>query len=76
MILTTQIPLNDIEIEPTSHQKCISGKCSGVSKKIARKQLEKIALNYMRYEINKKGVLDGYVEMFPDIAGATLKIEL
>jgi len=76
IILTTEIPLKKIEVEPVNHPKCISNKCNGISRPKARKLLEKIAIGYVRDEIYNDGLLDDFVKMFPDIEGLTLDIEL
>lgn len=76
VVLTTEIPLKKMQVEPVHHPKCISGKCSGVSKREARKMIEKIALCYVREKIYNDGILDGFVNIFPDLEGLTLNIEL
>ena len=76
VILTTEIPLKKIEIEAVNHPKCISSKCSGISRIKAKEKLKKIALRHVREEIYNKGILDDYMRMFPDIEGLTLELEL
>ena len=76
VILTTEIPLRKIQVEPVNHPKCISGKCSGISRAKAKKILEKIALRYVREKIYNDGILDNFIEIFPDIEGLTLNLEL
>lgn len=76
VILTTKIPLKNIEVEPVNHPQCITGKCSGINREKARKMLEKIALRYVREEIYNEGILDDYIKMFPDIGGLNLELEL
>ncbi len=76
VVLTTEIPLRKIQVEPVDHPKCISGKCNGISKPKAKEMLEKIALRYVREEIYNDGILDDFVKIFPDIEGLTLDLEL
>lgn len=68
--------MRNIQVEPVNHLNCISDKCPGVSKPKARKMLEKIALRYVREEIYNDGILDDFVEIFPDIEGLTLDLKL
>lgn len=76
LILTTEIPLENIEIVAANHPKCISEKCNGMTKVKAKRRLEKIALRYVRNEIYQKGTLDKYINMFPDIEGLNIELEL
>lgn len=76
IILTTPLPLKNIEVEAINHPECIPGKCNGVSRVKARKRLEKIAISYLKDQIYDQGILDKYIEMFPDIEGTNIELEL
>ncbi|MEX0806092.1 MAG: hypothetical protein WD688_22650 [Candidatus Binatia bacterium] len=61
IVLTTSVELDDAEVGPVEHSRCISGKCGGVSRSKAEKILQRVATRefYRWLERNR-----GYARLF------------
>lgn len=77
IILTQTVPFQFARsVEAVSHPSCISGKCSGLSLRHARKQMVDIAIDEFDSRLEENGILRQMIRKFPDLEGKTVEVTM
>lgn len=77
IVLTSLISLRKaISICGVKHDKCVSNKCSGISSVKSRRTMREIAKEIFKNEIINTGIINSFIEKYPDIEGETIEIAI
>ena len=77
IILTSPIPLSAAtSLSGVKHNKCIPGKCKGLSVVKSRRIMRIIAKRILTNSIIDSGIIKNFIDKYPDIEGETIEIEI
>ena len=77
IVLTSTVPFSAaMSLSGEKHNKCIPGKCDGLSVVRSRKIMRRIAKGILKKNIIDLGVIKNFINKYPDIEGETIEIEI
>jgi hypothetical protein len=74
IVLTVPLKIKGAKFDSINHPKCISGKCTGMSKSQGGKILKKITIKHIEQKLFDRGITSKILERFPFLEGSEIKL--